>query len=471
MVIAILNTPNVFRFSSPQSTTVRYDVSDLLPFTSTHEELIDSQKSAKLHQVSANPKDSESHANLDVDSKGTSSASIAEMLVKVEAHKQVAVILDTSPFKNIIDSYWGAYQKLFAAAFLIHIAVMAIYSYIGVVSLGCAKFNSTSVGEVGFVRTWDLEFGSVISLIWPICLLIYDIVKVVKLLIKCSRVGGYKILKGYQTEGEHLFGYLILQSCGFVYSIMTVVWYILNRYCNSNQDYILAISYIFGWVYAINFTRGFKQVHHFSIILQHILFRDMLRFGLIYLFILLGFSFAYAALVQAIPSLTITSGAAIFSVFNWMIGMADFETNSDEFAIVNKAEWMVQCIYAAYVILSTIVLLNLLIAMMSDSYADVRKMSEVMWKIGSLRLPLEFEESLGRSYYRPKHLNRDFEGNRWYIDIAKKELVERKSSPDAVIHDLNLKVDKLVEESRVRESRVLALLQSKGIEMTNPSDN
>ncbi|KAF6041506.1 hypothetical protein EB796_000185 [Bugula neritina] len=463
MLIYILNIADVFKFTSHQDDSILYDVSDLLPFTSTHESPRDKENIKKLSAVSpsSDSKDCEGNNAESV----ANSASVAELLVKVEAYGDVAAILDASPFKNIVDSYWNAYQKLFAASFFLHILIMALYSYFGIESLKCvgsfAEQNTTTPAAELYVRTWNLEVALALCLIWPICLIVYDGALAVKTIFSCKRNGITHAFQNARNQSEYLLGTIILQFCGFIYSTFAITFYVMNRYCMASQDYILAISYIFGWVFAINFTRGFKQVHHFSIILKHILFRDMLRFGLIYLFILLAFSFAYSALVQTIPSLKLTGSESIFFVFNWMVGMSDFETDGSEFEKFNKSEAMVEIVYATYIILCTIVLLNLLIAMMSDSYADVRKASEIMWTVGSLRLPLEFEEGLGKSYYRPQHLYWNENAQRWFIRIPKRNVVEKRNSTETVIHDLTLKVEKLVEESRIKESRLLALLEAK----------
>ena len=98
--------------------------------------------------------------------------------------------------------------------------------------------------------------------------------------------------------------------------------------------------------------------------------------------------------------------------------------------------------------------------MMSDSYSGVRQMSEVMWKVGSLRLPLELEATMGRSYYRPPRLTYDAVSNKWYIRIPEAELMERQSDKDLVIQDLTHRIERLSQESRVREARIISLLQS-----------
>lgn len=458
-----MNTTNVFRWTNAQGSSVTYDVSDLLPMTSTLKNQAE-RKMSKNQTGIAPANDTESSRPV-LTTSDLNPTTVAELLVKVDEHQFVAPILDTSPMKNIVDSYWGAYQKLFAFIFVFHVVIMSLYSYFSVQQLArCVDFalstNITVQTTDAYNRTWNSELALAVCLIWPILLIISDIMKVVRSLIGCGRVGVRQSCQGTVSQGEHLFGYIIVQLCGFFYSITTIIWYSMNRYCHVSQDYVLAVSLIFGWVYSFSFTRGFRQVHHFSTILQHIIFRDMMRFVLIYLFILLAFSLSYGALTQAVPSMKVSGVESMFLVFNWMVGMADFEPDSDGIDQVDKSESFMKIIYSVYIILSTIVLLNLLIAMMSDSYSGVRQMSEVMWKVGSLRLPLELEQNMGRSYYRPPQLWFEPDTNRWYIKIHEAEIIERLSDKDLVIQDLTLRIEKLSEEGKLREARIISLLQS-----------
>lgn len=440
MVVSILNTPEVFRLSNPKSPMlVVYDVTDLLPKTSSWKQ--SASKSAVTPHQSVKQDQSEEMSPI-----VRKYESIADILVKNDDFHQVATILSVSPYKNIIASYWGSYQKLFAVAFLLHVFIMSVYCYCSITYLQCPTVvvNATTGAETLLNRKpWGAEVGLALSLIWPVVLIIYDLAKLVQSVLLCVKVGFVQTVTSYQGDSDQLIGVLSLQASGLLYSVFAVVWYIMNRLCAEYQDYILALSYIFGWIYAINFMRGFKQVHHFSIILRHIVFKDMIRFSFLYLFILLAFSFAYAALIQAIPSLKMSSREVLFLVFNWMIGMSDFDTNAEEFEAAHRSQAFVQIIYAAYIILSTVVLLNLLIAMMSDSYREVREKSEMMWTVGSLQLPLEIEKGFRGSRYNPHNLRFDVDTDRWYLTIHQDKLSTHYTTSTATINELRARIDTL----------------------------
>lgn len=437
MVISILNTPQVFKLSN--ASHVIYDVTDLLPHTSNLKR--SSSKSAVAPDPMAQKYAPDESAGIQRQHE-----SVADILVRNEEHNQVAAILSVSPYKNIVESYWGSYQKLFAIAFIIHVVIMSIYCYCGVTFMACpTTITNVTTGEVTTLnqKPWEAEVGLAVVLLWPILLILYDGFKFTLLIISCGKVGFIPTVMSYRGEGDQVLGLLALQGSGTLYSVLAVVWYIMNRVCADYQDYVLALSFIFGWIYAINFTRGFKQVHHFSIILRHIVFKDMIKFSLIYLFILLAFSFAYSAAIQAIPSLKMDSGEVIFLVFGWMIGNAEFQTDPEEFEAADRSEAFVRIIYVFYIIFSTIVLLNLLVGMMTDSYNTVREKSEIMWTVGSLRLPLEFESGVGRSRYNPPNLKFDESTDRWYLYIKPDHVTKHDMSTTDTINDLRGKIDEL----------------------------
>lgn len=414
MIISILNTADVFQLSNPSvPSDVIYDVTDLLPRTASHH--------GKLHKFSCKSPvmPAKTAADLTSDHDEKNHTTIAELLVRSKSLADVAAILEVSPFKNIVTSYWSSYQKVYAAAFFIHIAVMLTYSLLGVASLDC----TTAAGSVTVQWSWDIEFGLAIGLVWPVCLVMYDFIKLVRTVIDMCKFGIRHTFRALRvTDGNQIVGMVALQACGFFYSTLAVMWYGLNRVCYTYQDYVLSLSLLFGWIYAITFTRGFKQIHHFSIILQQILFKDITRFAVIYVFILFAFAFAYGALIQSIPSLKLSPSDFVFLVFNWMFGMSDFVTNEIEFELRHRSEFFVWMIYVLYLIMTTVVLLNLLIAMMSSSYTAVKEQSELMWKAGSLALPLEFEAGIGSLNSSRRNLHYDSDRQRWMMTISRDEL-------------------------------------------------
>ena len=173
-----------------------------------------------------------------------------------------------------------------------------------------------------------------------------------------------------------------------LFSAMIITWKILYSYRSPPQRILLSVSLCIGWLICIIFTRGFKGIHHFWRMLRIMIFRDALRFLFLYTFVLLSFSFSMHALLR----LTRDEDAfhTIFSTFNLMLGITD--TFSDEFVASLRKNLLFDLIYSAYIVLSTIILLNLLIAMMNDSYQAIQMHESLSRRIDSMHLGLNIEK-------------------------------------------------------------------------------
>jgi len=123
-------------------------------------------------------------------------------------------------------------------------------------------------------------------------------------------------------------------------------------------------------------------MHTFSIMLKYIVLRDITRFLIMYVFVLLGFGFAFHALFQLSPTITgsITGSVrspynTLFTTFNMMLGMGDlpFDTDFDTtYEASGGHPAFVKWVYIVYIAISTIILLSLLIAMMTETFTDIK---------------------------------------------------------------------------------------------------
>ncbi len=110
---------------------------------------------------------------------------------------------------------------------------------------------------------------------------------------------------------------------------------------------------------------------------HRIIAHDIFRFAVVFVFILLGFTaanisiFAYSP--EGIPEQLTSFPIGLLSLFKLMIGL-------DEWNILDVARsyTAAACIFVLFVILTTILLLNMLIAAMTDTYASVRDQSEAL---------------------------------------------------------------------------------------------
>ncbi|CAF4959888.1 unnamed protein product, partial [Rotaria sp. Silwood1] len=83
-----------------------------------------------------------------------------------------------------------------------------------------------------------------------------------------------------------------------------------------------------------------------------------------------------------------------------------------------------------YIVVITILLLNLLIAMMGDTYADVKKSAKKLWHLERARIALDLENGISKS-------KRGLSFNKYWVDVQG----ERYLQVEQVNNDLNYPID------------------------------
>uniref|UniRef100_A0A8I3W4D5 Transient receptor potential cation channel subfamily V member 2 n=1 Tax=Callithrix jacchus TaxID=9483 RepID=A0A8I3W4D5_CALJA len=184
---------------------------------------------------------------------------------------------------------------------------------------------------------------------------------------------------------------------------------------------LLVSALVLGWLNLLYYTRGFQHTGIYSVMIQKVILRDLLRFLLVYLVFLFGFAVALVSLSQeawrpeaptgsnATESLQPVEGQkdkentspygnileASLELFKFTIGMG-------ELAFEEQLHFrgMVLLLLLAYVLLTYILLLNMLIALMNETVNSVATDSWSIWKLQKAISVLEMEN--GYWWYRKK---------------------------------------------------------------------
>ena len=188
---------------------------------------------------------------------------------------------------------------------------------------------------------------------------------------------------------------------------------------------LLAVASLIGWAYMLFFTMPFRFTGPFVIMIYKMLFNDVLRFCIIYLIFLAGFSQSFFILFNSngkCPkfercSIDVSLGLSgyISSIKHCFLGLlGDFDLDyyiDGPFPIASVA------LVIFYVVLTTILLLNLLIAMMGDTFADVKKGAKQLWSVSADRSSVTL-----LSFSLRRHLER----TRIALDIEKNMSIEER---------------------------------------------
>ncbi|XP_075450253.1 transient receptor potential cation channel subfamily V member 3 isoform X2 [Ascaphus truei] len=173
---------------------------------------------------------------------------------------------------------------------------------------------------------------------------------------------------------------------------------ILSVFCYlfTVKEYLafLVLAMALGWANMLYYTRGFQSLGMYSVMIQKVILNDVLKFLFVYILFLFGFGVALASLIETCSdndecSAYKSFSTAIVELFKLTIGLGDLEIQHD-----SKYPVLFLILLIAYVILTFVLLLNMLIALMGQTVEKISKESEHIWRLQRARTILEFEKSL-----------------------------------------------------------------------------
>uniref|UniRef100_UPI0031B8B3AB Transient receptor potential cation channel subfamily V member 1 n=2 Tax=Rattus norvegicus TaxID=10116 RepID=UPI0031B8B3AB len=172
----------------------------------------------------------------------------------------------------------------------------------------------------------------------------------------------------------------------FVQSLFMLVSVVL--YFSQRKEYVasMVFSLAMGWTNMLYYTRGFQQMGIYAVMIEKMILRDLCRFMFVYLVFLFGFSTAVVTLIEDGKYNSLYS--TCLELFKFTIGMGDLEfTENYDF----KAVFII--LLLAYVILTYILLLNMLIALMGETVNKIAQESKNIWKLQRAITILDTEKS------------------------------------------------------------------------------
>jgi hypothetical protein len=159
------------------------------------------------------------------------------------------------------------------------------------------------------------------------------------------------------------------------------------KYYGVSHQPLLALACVIAWAYLMYFLLAFEPTGHFVVMLYTMATRDLLRFCLIFATVLTGFSLAFYVLF----GLTGWQGllTAMRICFTGLLGDFDFES-----PLLLKFPVSANLFAVVYICLGCILLFNLLIAMMGDTYERINQSAKSQWFLERARIIISLEKKL-----------------------------------------------------------------------------
>ncbi|KAM4545618.1 transient receptor potential cation channel subfamily V member 1 [Odontesthes bonariensis] len=199
----------------------------------------------------------------------------------------------------------------------------------------------------------------------------------------------------------------------FLQSILFLVS--TGLYLSARPEYLgfLVLCLALSWVNLLYFSRGYRHMGIYSVMIQKMILSDILRFLFVYIVFLFGFSAAVVTLLIEPPvkNTTIDKKGRLFGptepdeecikptyrnisyttlqLFKFTIGMGDME-----FTQGYQYKEIFYTLLITYIILTYILLLNMLIALMNRTVEKITTESTSIWKLQRAVTILDMEKRL-----------------------------------------------------------------------------
>lgn len=305
-------------------------------------------------------------------------------------------MLSVQPIRELIKNKWRCYRVPFCIWALCHIIFMLLETYVIVrVFAYFTKTEHFGSNSTQTIRLWNitqempqeklqsfLSFNSIMDVIVSVIGLIYCFVQVIEVSIMFKGICMNRLFRAYtgyyKAPWSVIFSITEYDIMLFGFWVSTTLWSYIYWTSHSSHEYkvtsdlLMCGSLINGWLYTLYFTRIYEAISYFAVMMHHIVRSDLLSFGFIITVIMIGFGTSLFLLFNAgkqpPPTQMATMPDVLNTLFLLMIGNGELDFIDGVTDGYYKA---ITLLTYLYLITCTILMLNILIAAVTDTYSAV----------------------------------------------------------------------------------------------------
>ncbi|XP_074839727.1 transient receptor potential cation channel subfamily V member 6-like isoform X2 [Carettochelys insculpta] len=343
--------------------------------------------------------------------------SLLELIVTTKK-REARQILDLTPVNELVSLKWNKYGRpyfcilaLFYVLYMICFTMCCAYR-----PLKHRQSNKTHERDNSIYIQKQLQesyvtpednlrlVGELITVIGAIVILILEIPDI-------FRVGATKYF-GQTILGGPFHVIIITYAC------MILVTMVMRLISMHGEVVPMSFALVLGWCNIMYFARGFQMLGPFTIMIQKMIFGDLMRFCGLMAVVILGFASAFYIIFQTENPDELghfyNYPMALFSTFELFLTIIDGPANYKV-----DLPFMYSITYSAFAIIATLLMLNLLIAMMGDTHWRVAHERDELWRAQVVATTVMLERKLPQCLWpRSGICGQEYGlGDRWYLRV------------------------------------------------------
>uniref|UniRef100_A0A670ZR21 Ion transport domain-containing protein n=1 Tax=Pseudonaja textilis TaxID=8673 RepID=A0A670ZR21_PSETE len=289
-------------------------------------------------------------------------------------------MLALEPLNKLLQHKWESFiRKRFLISFFFHLIFMTIFTV--------TAYNWSPKDEVTTLLLKKWMVLDLLRLLGAAVILIGGIYFFV------AQVRWMFFFPPYVLPNDRCFSVSLSGPSRFVQALAILASSVM--FFANTEKYVLPMVFalLLGWMNMLYYTRGCQQTGICLVMIQKVILKDLWHFLMLYVILLVGFATAlilltgdapHSARNTSVPLSDDSEDRAVYSgllrtallLFRFTIGMGDLEYNENL-----KHSYTAMLLVLLFVILTYILLLNMLIALMSETVTDVSKYSQSVWQL------------------------------------------------------------------------------------------
>ncbi|XP_046831751.1 uncharacterized protein LOC124429910 [Vespa crabro] len=273
-------------------------------------------------------------------------------------------MLDGGIIQRLLEEKWKTFARL---QFLKHLIILV--------------FHLTSLSLAIYLRPAELD---AVLLKWP-----EEITEMARIAAECITIAGVFNYIFLQQGGEMMnvgllsfFKQLTHEPAKLIFFIsnLLIVACIPFRFFGNRdaEDAILIVAVPTSWFLLMFFAGAIRLTGPFVTMIYSMITGDMLTFGIIYAVVLFGFSQSFYFLYKGFPGVKSSLYHSYHSTWMALLQITLGDYNYTDLSYTTYPN-LSKTVFAIFMVLVPILLLNMLIAMMGNTYAHVIEQSEKEW--------------------------------------------------------------------------------------------